>query len=182
MAEPNRSNAQVMADERTSSDGVETRAIGNAATPLTSRRGAHPRGAKRAESRGVYRDPITDARRIVGQGQVIPDGWTRIESASLDDRGGDTSRARHAEGDTVADPSAAGGARAGGGMSDDDHEAVDELVGRLRSAVERAEAAAMKAEQAAQSASSTSSTPTGDAPAGGTPPATGPAKPAKGAK
>lgn len=71
--------------ERTAG-GVEQRAVGGGTT--VSNRRAERRG-RRAESRGIYRD-LEGGRRIVGQGQVIPDGWERIEAATLEDRVGET--------------------------------------------------------------------------------------------
>lgn len=41
--------------------------------------------APRAETRGAYRTP-DGRRRIVGAGQPVPDGWRRIEDASLSAR------------------------------------------------------------------------------------------------
>lgn len=71
--------------ERTAG-GVETRAVGGGTTVRNRR--AERRG-RRAESRGIYRD-LNGGRRVVGQGQVIPDGWERIEAATLEDRIGET--------------------------------------------------------------------------------------------
>lgn len=67
-------------------DAVEQRAIG-AGTIIRDRRARHG-AVRRAESRGVYLD-TAGKPRIVGQGQPIPDGWERLESATLADRIGE---------------------------------------------------------------------------------------------
>lgn len=111
MSDPT-TDEQVRADDaaRGADDATETRAVANAAPPV-SRRAQSSEKVKRAESRGIYRDPITQARRVVGQGQVIPDGWTRIESGSLEDRGVTHSREVLAGDVTATDPVGSSGAQ-----------------------------------------------------------------------
>jgi hypothetical protein len=106
MAPNRRSDAEVRAEDAQrvgiEDDGaaIETRAVGAPGIPVRNRRAQPDADAKRAESRGIYTDP-GGARRVVGAGQVIPDGWTRVESATVEDRGGDVTRAAHAAGELV---------------------------------------------------------------------------------
>lgn len=101
--DPPRSDAEVRAEDqaRVGVDGDgearQHRAVSPGGVRVNRRAVADPE-AKRAETRGRYRDPINDAIRIVGAGDVIPDGWERVESASLSDRGVEGARAAHASG------------------------------------------------------------------------------------
>lgn len=143
MAETNtRDDAQVRRDEAAtlaSSDGVEQRAIGGGMTIRDRRVRADPR-ARRTETRGIYRDPLTDARRVVGRGQVIPLGWERIESATVEDRAIENRGGR----DNLP-PAATSGSH--------DVGELDELIAVLNTATdaakESAAAAAKSAEEAA---------------------------------
>lgn len=88
MTDTPRSDEQVRADDAArvaEGDAVERRAIGSPAT--VQRRSSVAEGVPRAESRGIYRD-LDGGRRVVGAGDPIPDGWERIESASIADRVG----------------------------------------------------------------------------------------------
>lgn len=87
------------------SNTVEQRAVGAGTTVQNRRAQADPR-LKRAETRGIYRDNTNGgARRVVGAGQVIPDGWERIESATVSDRTIESSREQHASGEPIGDAS-----------------------------------------------------------------------------
>jgi len=120
MAPNRRSNDEVRAEDaaRTGIDGegdaIETRAVGAPGTPVRNRRAQPDAEAKRAESRGVYED-VAGTRRIVGAGQVIPDGWKRVEAAVVDERGGDVSRGAHAVGDLVTPDAGVAAASPGSG-------------------------------------------------------------------
>lgn len=93
-----RDDAQVRRDEAAAaSHAVETRAVGSGTAVVNRRAQTNPK-AKRAETRGIYRDPVAGARRVVGQGQVIPAGWERIESATIEDRTIEGTREAHASG------------------------------------------------------------------------------------
>jgi hypothetical protein len=99
-----RSDAEVRAEDQArvgrDGDAVEHRAVTSRVQTI-NRRAQAPEGAKFAETRGVYRDPVNGARRIVGAGQAIPDGWDRVESASLADRGVENAREAHAAGERI---------------------------------------------------------------------------------
>lgn len=88
MTDETRSDAEVRADDRARvGDGaVEYGGTsGGSGVTITDRRARPDASAPRAESRGIYRD-TNGARRIVGQGDTIPDGWERVESAVVEDR------------------------------------------------------------------------------------------------
>lgn len=123
MTDKPRSNAEARADDQArvgvegvegAGDAVETRAIGGRGTVVRNRRAEPDAQVPRAETRGIYRDPISGARRTVGAGQPIPDGWKRIESATVSDRSVDGGREAHASGATPVD-SSGGATRSGRG-------------------------------------------------------------------
>lgn len=122
MAPNRRSNDEVRAEDAArvgvegEGDAIETRAVGAPGTPVRNRRAEPAADAKRAESRGVYED-LAGTRRIVGAGQVIPDGWKRAEGAVVEERGGDVSRGAHATGDLVTPDAGVAAATPGQGRS-----------------------------------------------------------------
>lgn len=85
MAEP-RPDDQVRAEdqERVGNDAVSRRAI-SVGNVVRNRRAAPDADVERASERSHYRD-LDGRRRVVGAGQAVPDGWTRIGPASLEDR------------------------------------------------------------------------------------------------
>lgn len=90
MSDETRSDAEVRADDRArvGDDAVEYGGVtGGSGVTITDRRARPDASAPRAETRGIYRD-TNGARRIVGQGDTIPDGWERVESAVVEDRVG----------------------------------------------------------------------------------------------
>lgn len=96
-------DAQARADDRArhgiDGDGnaVEHRAVGSSSMRVRNRRAQPDDTVERAATRGIYTD-TAGVRRTVGAGQVIPDGWTRVQSATIEDRTTDNSRRAHAEG------------------------------------------------------------------------------------
>lgn len=103
MTEKARSDAQVREDDarriREEGDAIERRAVGSPGT--ITRRAVVADDVERAANRGVFRDG-NGARRVVGAGDPIPDGWEHIEDASIEDRVG-TVPNRQSAGDDVAD-------------------------------------------------------------------------------
>jgi hypothetical protein len=95
-----RSDAEVRAEDqsRAGNDAVEHRAIGGA---TVIRRNDPTAQVERAETRGHYRD-LDGRRRVVGAGQPVPDGWTRIDTAELADRVGQGPDGSPASGATLA--------------------------------------------------------------------------------
>jgi hypothetical protein len=100
-------DAQARADDRArvgiDGDGaaVEHRAVASASTPIRNRRATVDESVPRAATRGIYLD-TANVRRVVGAGQPIPDGWTRVEPATVEDRSTDNARAIHAGGKAPA--------------------------------------------------------------------------------
>lgn len=81
-----RPDDQVRAEdaERRGNDAVERRAI-SVGNVVRNRRNSPDADVERADTRGYYRDP-EGRRRIVGAGQVVPEGWTRDGTADLEER------------------------------------------------------------------------------------------------
>lgn len=86
MTDEPRPDEQVRAEdaERVGNDAVERRAI-SVGNVVRNRRTQPDGNVPRAESRGFYRD-LDGRRRIVGAGQVVPDGWTRLGAADVEER------------------------------------------------------------------------------------------------
>jgi hypothetical protein len=99
MTDETRTDADVRADDaqRVGDNAVESRAV-SVGNVVRNRRGVGDEKVDKAESRGHYRD-LDGRRRVVGAGQRVPDGWTRIETADLGDREGKGPAGTPAEGE-----------------------------------------------------------------------------------